>query len=199
MTSSHLVLLGDSIFDNGAYVAREQSVRDHLLLTLPSDARTTLLAVDGDVATDVLVQAGKIPIDTTHIALSVGGNDALGSVGSLMAPLSAMPEALDRLLHVQKTFRSVYCRVLDKLQREQLPMAVCTIYDQVPGMDAGLLGALAYYNDVITREAYARRLHLIDLRVLCCDPGDYSDISPIEPSSRGGEKIAKELAQFTLK
>jgi hypothetical protein len=36
---------------------------------------------------------------------------------------------------------------------------------------------------------------VIDLRLLCDQPGDYSPLSPIEPSVAGGSKIARVLAE----
>lgn len=44
---SHVVLLGDSIFDNGRYVPGGPSVIAHLRKALPDGWRATLLARDG--------------------------------------------------------------------------------------------------------------------------------------------------------
>ena len=49
----HIVLLGDSIFDNGAYVPDGPAVREQLADLLPEDDRVTLLAVDGDMTIHV--------------------------------------------------------------------------------------------------------------------------------------------------
>jgi hypothetical protein len=56
--------------------------------------------------------------------------------------------------------------------------------------------ALAIFNDVISREAAIRGLPLIDLRVICNDPGDYAN--PIEPSVQGGAKIARAIAGVVI-
>ena len=63
------------------------------------------------------------------------------------------------------------------------PVALCTIYDAIPGFQKGALQGVAAFNDVILREAVAAGVPVIDLRVLCGEPGDYSDVSPIEPSA----------------
>ena len=47
------------------------------------------------------------------------------------------------------------------------------------------------FNDVILRVAFESKLQVIDLRLVCTEPGDYAN--PIEPSSRGGEKIARAI------
>ena len=55
--------------------------------------------------------------------------------------------------------------------------------------------ALSGFNDVITRAAATAGIPLIDLRVLCTDAGDYSLLSPIEPSAAGGAKIAGAICR----
>ena len=54
--------------------------------------------------------------------------------------------------------------------------------------------ALSLFNDVICREAMAAGVPVVDLRALLQDEDDYSAISPIEPSAKGGAKIARALA-----
>lgn len=68
----HLVLLGESVFDNQAYVASSRAVIDHVRAGLPGGAQATPLAVDGDATTDVARQMRHLPADATHLALSVG-------------------------------------------------------------------------------------------------------------------------------
>ncbi len=75
-----VVLLGDSIFDNGVYVAGGPDVRQQLEERLPQGWESTLLAVDGDVTSDVYVQVERLPSRATHLVISTGGNDALGLI-----------------------------------------------------------------------------------------------------------------------
>jgi hypothetical protein len=86
--------------------------------------------------------------------------------------------------------------MLDQLLSQSIPVAVATIYDAVPGISPGLRAALAPFNDVILREAVSRRLPVLDLRVVCADPGDYAPSSPIEPSAAGGQKIAAAIGEM---
>jgi hypothetical protein len=71
------------------------------------------------------------------------------------------------------------------------PTTLCTIYDAVPGLVIEAVTLLSVFNDVIVRDAARERLPLIDLRLVCDDPKDYSTVSPIEPSAVGGLKIVK--------
>jgi hypothetical protein len=54
--------------------------------------------------------------------------------------------------------------------------------------------ALTVLNDRITREAFSRGATLIDLRVICDHDEDFTDA--IEPSVRGGAKIAAAVMRF---
>ena len=92
---SHLVLLGDSVFDNVAYVgAGAPDVVRQVRQRLPHGSRATLLAVDGSTTGSVREQLRRLPSDATHLVVSVGGNDALGSGDFLAAPAGSAGEAL---------------------------------------------------------------------------------------------------------
>jgi hypothetical protein len=74
---AHIVLLGDSIFDNAPYVQTGEAVIHHLKRRIPNTWQATLLAIDGAVTREVHEQLQQLPPDATHLFLSVGGNDAL--------------------------------------------------------------------------------------------------------------------------
>ena len=191
---NHIVLLGDSIFDNAAYVPGGPDVVRQLRDILPSGWRATLNALDGAVIADLPQQLQKLPTDASHLVVSVGGNDALDDAGLLERKVSSMAEALDLISGVRERFRSAYARMLDQVLQRRLPVAVCTIYEaRFPEAVTRRLAATALtaLNDAITREAFARNIDCIDLRILCDDDRDFAN--PIEPSVHGGAKIAKAI------
>src|SRR4051794_38032165 len=110
---SHVILLGDSIFDNAAYTAGAPSVTAHLARALPQGWRGTLLAVDGATADDVSRQLPRVPADATHLVVSAGGNDALGHSSSLLAgkPGSAV-DALTLVARIRSDFQRSYRAML---------------------------------------------------------------------------------------
>jgi len=126
---THIVLLGDSIFDNAAYVAGGPDVVHQLREILPAGWCATLNALDGAVIADVPQQLKKLPRDATHLVLSIGGNDALGDAGLLERKVASMAEALELITQVRERFRSAYARMLDQALQSKLPLAVCTIYE----------------------------------------------------------------------
>jgi lysophospholipase L1-like esterase len=193
----HLVLLGDSVFDNGAYVHGSPDVRAQVAAQLQGPSVVTLLARDGAVIADVHQQLSAVPSGATHVVISAGGNDALRASSLLDAPVSSVSGALSTLNVFASRFAHEYHALLDKAVRAKLPVAVCSIYEpRYPLPYRGIAStALTLLNDVITRAAFTRRLTLIDLRVIFDTDDDFAN--PIEPSSKGGAKIANAIAQFT--
>jgi hypothetical protein len=191
----HIVLLGDSIFDNAAYVAGGPDVVAQLRERLPGGWRATLLAVDGSVVASVPRQLERLPEDASHLVVSVGGNDALGQAGVLQEGARSMAEAVGRLAAIRERFLAAYRTMVELVLARGLPTAVCTIYDARfpdPDQQRLVVTALTIFNDGITRVAFAHGLPLIDLRLVCAEAADYAN--PIEPSVRGGAKIAAAIA-----
>lgn len=196
---NHLVLLGDSIFDNAAYVAGAPAVIEQVRSLLPAGWKATLLAVDGNVATDVREQVTLIPADVTHLVMSVGGNDALGTLTQLHSPTPlSMMQALRALANIQVRFAKDYADTLKIVCASGTPVVCCTIYDQVPGLTQELRTALSIFNDVILRECTRFQVPVLDLRCVCTESTDFSVVSPIEPSNSGGMKIASRIASIVL-
>ncbi|HEX8644281.1 MAG TPA: SGNH/GDSL hydrolase family protein [Allosphingosinicella sp.] len=193
---SHIVLLGDSIFDNAAYVPGGPDVVRQLRDALPPGWRATLLAVDGATTGSVRAQLDRLPGDATHLVVSAGGNDALGASGLLYAPARSVADAVATLAEVQDAFEAAYGEMLGRILAAGLPTALCTIYD-TPGFAPDhrvIKAALSLFNDRIARAAFANALPLVDLRLICCEDDDYAN--PIEPSVQGGAKIAQAISRL---
>lgn len=193
---SHIVLLGDSIFDNAAYVRGGPDVVRQLRAELPEGWRATLLALDGATTSGVASQLARLPRDATHLVVSVGGNDALSASHLLYSTAGTVAEALQLLAAVQDAFEDDYRAMLERVLAAALPTALCTIYD-TPSSSPDhriIKSALALFNDRITRAAFSNDLPLIDLRLICSDDEDYAN--PIEPSVQGAEKMARAIARL---
>ncbi len=93
----HLVLLGDSVFDNGTYTGAEPDVITHLRSILPDGWTATLCAVDGSTTEDLADQLPRVPQEASHAVVSIGGNDALLNVDLLATPVESTTEALEAL------------------------------------------------------------------------------------------------------
>lgn len=192
---SHLVLLGDSIFDNRAYVgAGGKDVITHLREILPDDWQATLNAVDGSVIEGVRSQLSKLPKDATHLVVSVGGNNALMNADVLQMPANSAAEVLTEIADRGDIFESNYSQMLKQVLSLNLPTAICTVYYPnfpEPKIQKIAVAALSVFNDAIVRQAALNRLPILDLRLICSEKDDYAN--EIEPSDKGGRKIAAKI------
>jgi len=213
----HVVLLGDSIFDNGVYVEgppvidqlkKQLSSWKELFSLKESKTTCTLLARDGNVLSNILSQVSKIPTDATHLFVSIGGNDALGCMYQLQSPATDMESALVMMAEIRDEFSEKYQKAISKVLDKKLPTAVCTIYNPCflhKGSKRGFgmteektqkaceIG-LAVLNDVIIQTAVKFQLPVIELRGLFTDEADYAN--PIEPSEKGGAKMVAVMSEM---
>lgn len=118
----NVCLVGDSVLDNALYVRGRPCVAQQLLHRLNGGTLTdrprhlvSLVAIDGDVMRGVMqTQVGRIPRGTTHVVLSVGGNDCLREFAALRQRKN--PFVLARaLLDFSARFREEYADTVDAL------------------------------------------------------------------------------------
>src|SRR3954468_24080041 len=127
--AGHVVLLGDSTFDNKAYVGRGPAVIDQVRAELPAGWAASLLAVDGGVTAGVPRQLERLPGDASHLVVSVGGNDALRESSILTRPARSAAEVFGELADIRERFDRDYQAMLEAVLGRGRPTAVCTIYD----------------------------------------------------------------------
>jgi hypothetical protein len=191
--AGHVALLGDSVLDNGAYTSGGPDVVTQLRTRLPDGWRASLLAVDGSMIADLPSQISKLPPDASHFVISIGGNDVLANMDALGLKVRSAAEALLRIGERVDRFERSYRQAIDRARALRRDTTVCTIYNgNLPAGEAEVARiGLRTFNDVILRVAFENKLAVIDLRLVCSEPADYAN--PIEPSSRGGEKIARAI------
>jgi hypothetical protein len=189
--SKHLILLGDSIFDNGIYVEPGQAdVTEHLQRKI-ADTDWTLdqRAVDGAVVSDISLQLSSEPIPKPcTFVISAGGNDALGHVGEILQL------NLSDFHTIKEAFRSRYVKMINQILTFEQPLIVCTIYNpKYPDYEMQVMAeaGLSFFNDVITQEALRLELPIIDLREVCASKEAFAN--PIEPSEIGGDLITNAI------
>jgi lysophospholipase L1-like esterase len=193
----HIVLLGDSVFDNKAYVNGGLDVVAQVRRRIPDGWEATIRAIDGSVVENVRKQTLDLPDGATHLVVSVGGNDALLNADILRQKVASSAEVLDRLADIASEFEYRYCEMLEGVLSLNKPAAVCTIYYPripEPFTQKIAVAALATFNDVIIRRAFLAGVPLIDLRLVCDEDSDYAN--EIEPSEKGGGKIASAIARL---
>ena len=209
----HVILAGDSIFDNGTWVPGDPDVAEQLRGLLGPNDKVTLLAVDGDVINGVYHQLNDLPNDATHLFISVGGNDALGALRVMEMPVNKVGEGFLLFHEVRKEFEKMYQKMLSNALSYSLPTTVCTIYRPCLSHKNAIrmIGhsdidfnsdqqqqiantALPIINGIIRNEAISAGLPVIDLEIIFSDVADYAN--DIEPSAIGGMKISKVIKKI---
>ncbi|MCU1386192.1 MAG: GDSL-lilke lipase/acylhydrolase family protein [Acidobacteria bacterium] len=190
------MLLGDSIFDNRRYTAGEPDVVTHLQRLLPAPWRATLAAVDGATTARLAEQLARVPADASHLVISIGGNDAVQNSDLLTLRVASSAEALQACGERVLAFERRYRQAIEGALKLGYRTAVCTVYNGALGADVAAAArvGLTLFNDAILRTAADLRIDVLELRHVCTEPADYAN--PIEPSGRGGLKIAAAIGRM---
>lgn len=193
---ARVALLGDSVFDNGEYLEREEdSVPNQLSEVLGEGYRVDVPATDGHFVKDVPSQLDEVLDSVTHLVLSIGGDDALqffSVLDGFEQETETIGTALQDLAGLCEQFELEYRRMLDQVLELGRPTILCTIYEgDFPEIQTMINTGLPILNDVILSVASDHGLPVIDLNHLCDRTADYA--TSIEPSPQGGEKITSMI------
>ena len=198
MSEKHICLMGDSIFDNDGYIPGESGVIEQMRRSIPKNWTAFKVAVDGDCIEDIPNQLEKVPAQITDIVVSIGGNDLM-KFRHLLARVAEGEQLEDVIASPLADFEIAYGWMLDSVAEHGTKVTVCTIYTAIPfaepEMRAHAPSAIGAFNAIILRLAEARGLSVIRLDLACTENDDFSDMSPIEPSSKGGQKIVDAILQ----
>ena len=197
------VLVGDSVFDNIAYVERNATVVDHLRHLLPKPWNPIMAACDGARIAEALQQVAALHVRPDHVAVSAGGNDALQSVDLLFEEVGNVAAALHLMRGLQHSLSEHYTALCHRLADLRCPVSLCTIYNapvladtpyDTDRANAAVCAAVSMFNDVIQRMAARFGFRVVELRDLLTEREDFSAVSPIEPSGKGGRKLAQHFS-----
>ena len=189
----HVVLIGDSILDNAAYTDGGPDVVSQVRGLLPPGWEATLLAVDGSITDDVARQLGRLSEHATRPRAQRRWQRRPEARRDSAGPGILNGEGRrsngGHCVRFRRRYRMAVAACLDTARR----LAVCTFITAVSttSLTNAWLPALMVFNDAIIRVAVEHALPVIDLRSVCATRADYAN--PIEPSSVGGEKIARVI------
>jgi hypothetical protein len=109
--------------------------------------------------------------------------------------VASTSETLDRFSERVRAFDVAYDGVLAQLVSSGRPVTVCTVYNGNFPADQAERNriALTMFDDVILRAALRHGAGVIELRMVSTAAEDFAN--PIEPSGRGGRKIATAIGR----
>jgi hypothetical protein len=190
-----LLLLGDSILDNGPYTHPEPDTTAHLARLLAPQWTVERLAQDGATMRGLPLQLQALDYRPDVAVLSIGGNDLVPYINIIERPATSAAEVLAELLAIADGFHLQYDVAARSVMARAERTVLCTIYE-VP-LQPPVAGKLArvplgLINDRIRWVGEELGLEVLELRRVCTEEEDF--VLEIEPSAQGAEKIARAIA-----
>jgi len=186
-TTLNIVLIGDSILNNSAYVSADQSVPDILSKKMNENIIYNF-AKDGSTINDCYAQLEKISLQLdnskTSIFLSCGGNNILNSRDNkAIANLFAKYKDLIASIKTRVPNASLY---------------VLNLYYPTDGHYVSYRKAIEQWNGLLQSNSSSsdQKYNLIDLSSLLVLEEDF--VYGIEPSFKGGQKIVDAISNSVV-
>ena len=194
-SNQSIVLLGDSILKNNSYVSNGKAV-DNILQerSLKNNKNIELysLAENNSKIVDVYSQINKMPLDinikSTTIFLSSGGNDILSFYVDQQGDPTDTEFLNTMLADYKKLIKSIQTR-MDLCQ-----IVLLDVYYPTSNQFTQYKPILEKWNGLISTYARENSLGLLQISYVVTDNGDFT--LGIEPSEKGGEKIAQSIIDY---
>ena len=179
-----IVLLGDSILKNNSYVSNGKGV-DNILEE--RNAKVVSLAENNSKIVDIYGQINKIPLEldskSSFIFLSSGGNDILSFYVDQNGDTTDTGFLNTMLAAYKKLVKSIQTR-MNKCQ-----IVLVDIYYPVSNPFAQYKPIIEEWNTLISNYALENSFQLLQISNSVTSSDDFT--LGIEPSEKGGEKIAQ--------
>jgi hypothetical protein len=188
----HLVLLGDALQN----IDLGEGDRESALVPRPRNPWKLTVLEPPQVLQQRHVRA--IPADASHIGVCLEGGWAIETSGLLMGGTQSIHGALDALASAADEFENIFVRLIAAATETGLPTIVCTLVPAryaEPSQQRVAATALAIFNDRILRRAFAARLSIVELRLVCDEESDYANETLL---SRSGVRKVANVARSAL-
>jgi len=188
----HLALLGDALQN----INLGEGTRERALVPQPRNPWKLTVLQPAEVLERGLVRA--IPSDATHIGVAIDGGWAIETSGLLTGSARSIHGALETLASAADEFENVFTRLINAALETGLPTIVCTLVPSrhlEPSRQQVAATALAIFNDRILKRAFAARLSIVELRLVCDEDGDYASETLL---SRAGVRKVANVARSAL-
>jgi hypothetical protein len=177
-----IVLIGDSMLNNSAYVSANQSVPDLLSKKLVGNTVYNF-AKDGATINDCYAQLDKISTELnnsrTYIVVSCGGNNILGSRSLKASDMNNLFNEYSELL------KSIKTRV------PNASLYVINLYTPTNSHYVSYHKAIDQWNQLLEDNKSSLKYKIINTSSLLVTDEDFT--YNIEPSEKGGKKIVEAI------
>jgi hypothetical protein len=192
----HVVLLGDALLD--AYSSIDKTPGQFEDDLLPGSRNQWKISVVSAAEVERAGSSVALPKDATHAVIFIEGNHAIERSGLLDSRPDAYGQTLEQLTLAADEFERTLESLIQVAQAARLVIMVCTMFRpnyKDPVRQRTACAALAVFNDRVTKRAAAARVSLIDLRLICNEPGDYDKPTQL---SRSGLSKAANVIRFAM-
>jgi hypothetical protein len=179
----NVVLIGDSMLNNSAFVDQDQSVADLLSNKLAGSATVYNFAKDGATIADCYAQLDKISsVPKSTIFVSCGGNNILNSRQSVDS---------DYVTNLFGQYSEFIQSVKTVVPSDKSNIYVLNLYTPASGHYTSYHSAIEQWNQLIDDNASSLGYTVIKTSNLLTLDEDF--VYGIEPSYKGGKKLASKL------
>ena len=191
-SNKSIVLLGDSILKNNSYVPDGKGVDNIIEERSDKNIELYSLAENNSKIVDVYSQINKIPLSinnkSTTIFLSSGGNDILSFYIDQHGDTTDTGFLNTMLAAYKKLVKSIQTR-MDLCQ-----IVLLDVYYPTSNQFAQYKPILEKWNSLIATYARENSLGLLQISQIVTSNDDFT--LGIEPSEKGGQKIAQSILDF---
>ena len=191
-SNKSIVLLGDSILKNNSYVPDGKGVDNIIEERSDKNIELYSLAENNSKIVDVYSQINKIPLSinnkSTTIFLSSGGNDILSFYVDQHGDINDTGFLNTMLAAYKKMVKAIQTR-MDLCQ-----IVLLDVYYPTSNQFTQYKPILEKWNGLISTYARENSLGLLQISYVVTDNGDFT--LGIEPSEKGGEKIAQSIIDY---
>jgi hypothetical protein len=186
--NGNIVLIGDSILNNSAYVSADQSVPD--LLSKKMNGSTIYnFAKDGSTLNDCYTQLDKISLElnnsNTTIFLSCGGNNILNNLGT---------RDTKSITNLFRQYKDLITSIKTRVPNASL--YVLNLYYPTNGHYKSYRKTIDQWNTLLQDNASDLKYTLIPISSLLVSDEDFA--YNIEPSFKGGQKIVDAISNTVI-
>jgi hypothetical protein len=181
----HLVLLGDALQN----IQLGEGHPEDALVPRPRNPWKLTVLQAPEVLRKSHVRA--IPAQASHIGICIDGGWAIETSGLLQGDAQSVRGTLDALASAADEFERILACLIAAAKETGLPTIICTLVPARyvdPVQERAAATALAIFNDRILRRAFAERLSIVELRLVCDEDSDYASETLL--SHAGVRKVA---------
>ena len=182
-----IFLLGDSVLNNSKYVSNNESVYDYIK---QKNTNTYLYAKDGSTIVDLYTQLNNIPSDITEeeekntsVVISIGGNNILKMSTTDTSTKVKVNELFQKYMDFLSSLRSKFASIKQ--------IVVLSVYYPPKSMYHKYYPYIDKWNQLLEENSSKMDYKIIQTNKIMTNTEDF--IFDIEPSVKGGEKIANSI------